>query len=153
MTHCLTLYDRNKVSKEACLRRYLRTALNQFQTGDVILVLHHMFSRITSYLSGVISCRNMFDGVPLGETLAAMTPNDLQPNSNSSSFQALMKGVSTSCRALGYTSEAAQFARRCCFALSDHFGLNSVFLTVSPDDKCSYRVMMFAMPGQWVSAI
>jgi hypothetical protein len=94
----------------------------------------------------------MFDGVPLGEILASMTPNDLQPNSTSSSFQALMKGVSTSCRALGYTSEAAQFARRCCFALSDHFGLNSVFLTVSPDDKCSYRVKMFAMPGQWVSA-
>jgi len=66
-----------------------------------------------------MTCRNMMNGIPLGETLAAMTADDFHPDSTSSKFQAFLKGVSTSCKALGYTPEAAKFARRCCFALSD----------------------------------
>lgn len=142
---------RSKVSKEACIQRYFRTAMCQLQRADVILVLHHMYCRQMSYRSGVMTCRNMMNGIPLGETLAAMTADDFHPDSTSSKFQAFLKGVSTSCKALGYTPEAAKFARRCCFALSDYFGLNSIFLTITPDDLCSFRVRLFAMPGQWVS--
>ena len=147
------IFGSTKVSKELCIQRYFNTAMCQFQRGDVILVLEHMFGRQMSYKSGVMTCRNIINGVPLGETLAAMTADDFHPDSTSPNFQAFMKGVSTSCKALGYTPEAAQFARRCCFALSDYFGLNSVFLTITPDDLCSFRVRLFAMPGQWVSII
>ena len=98
-----------------------------------------------------MTCRNVINGVPLGETLADMTADEFHPDSTSPNFQAFMKGISTSCKALGYTPEAAKSARRTCFAFLDYFGLNSIFLTITPDDLCSFRVRLFAMPEQWVS--
>ncbi len=62
-----------------------------------------------------------------------------------------MSAISTSCRAMGHTEEAAKYARRCCFAFLDNFGLNSVFLTTTPDDECSFRVRLYSKPEIWVS--
>jgi hypothetical protein len=119
--------------------------------GDVIAVLNHMYGRQQAYKSGVMTLRTVSNGVSLGETLATMTKDDFTANSQTSpNYQAFVKGLSTSCRALGYTPEAAKYARRECFALSDYFGLNSLFLTVSPCDECSFRVRLFAAPGEWV---
>jgi hypothetical protein len=35
----------------------------------------------------------------------------------------------------------------------DHYGLNSLFLTTTPDDDCSFRVRLYAKPEDWVSTI
>jgi hypothetical protein len=35
----------------------------------------------------------------------------------------------------------------------DHYGLNSLFLTTTPDDECSFRVRLYAKPEDWVSTI
>jgi hypothetical protein len=91
------------------------------------------------------------NGVPLTERLATMTVDDFKANAPSAKFDELMKGVSTSCKALGHSPEAAKFARRCCFALVDYFGLNSLFLTITPCDECSFRVRLYAYSNQWVS--
>ncbi len=53
---------------------------------------------------------------------------------------------------MGHTDEAAKYARRCCFATLDYYGLNSLFLTTTPDDECSFRVRLYAKPCDWVSA-
>ncbi len=45
---------------------------------------------------------------------------------------------------MGHTEEAAKFARRCMFAMVDHFGLNSLFLSTIPDDECSFRVRLYS---------
>ncbi len=63
-----------------------------------------------------------------------------------------LKGVATTCRSMGHTEEAAKFARRCMFAMLDHYGLNSLFVTTSPDDKCSFRVRIYSKPQNWVSS-
>ena len=63
-----------------------------------------------------------------------------------------LKGVKTTCRSMGHTVEAAKFARRCMFAMLDRFGLNSLFLTTSPDDECSFRVRLYSKPQNWVSS-
>ncbi|KAL7524123.1 hypothetical protein ACHAXR_001615, partial [Thalassiosira sp. AJA248-18] len=78
-----------------------------------------------------------------------MTVDDFKANAPSAKFDELMKGVSTSCKALGHSPEAAKFARRCCFALVDYFGLNSLFLTITPCDECSFRVRLYAYSNQW----
>jgi hypothetical protein len=31
------------------------------------------------------------------------------------------------------------------------FGLNSLFLTTTPDDECSFRVRLYTKPQNWVS--
>jgi hypothetical protein len=54
----------------------------------------------------------------------------------------LLKAISMSCKAMGLTDEAAKYAQRCCFAMLDYYGLNSLFLTTTPDDECSIRVRL-----------
>ena len=61
-----------------------------------------------------------------------------------------MKAVNTSCKSLGYTDQAAKSARQRFLAMMDFMGLNSLFLTFSPCDLCSFRVRLFAHPDQWV---
>ncbi len=54
---------------------------------------------------------------------------------------------------MGHTDEAAKYARHCCFAMLNYLGLNSLFLTTTPDDECSFRVRLYAKPEHWVSTI
>ena len=55
-----------------------------------------------------------------------------------------MKSVTSSCKILGHTAEAAKEARKKVYALSDYFGPHSIFFTVTPDDECNFRVQMNA---------
>ncbi len=63
-----------------------------------------------------------------------------------------LKGVQTMCRSMGHTEEAAKFARRSMFVMLDYFGLNSLFLSTTPDDECSFRVRLDLKPQNWVSS-
>ena len=145
---------RTPISQEACFQRYFRLAMPQFMRGDVVLVLGHMHGRILTYKSGVMICRSQKNGVSLGETLSKFTTKDFSANgSNNQAMDTLLKTVTTSCRALGHTPEAAQFARKCYFSMMDHFGLNSIFWTITPDDLCSFRVRLYVKAGNFVSSI
>ncbi len=64
----------------------------------------------------------------------------------------LLKNISTSCRAIGHTEEAPKYARRCCLTMLNHYGLNSQFLSTTPDDECSFRVKLYCTPKNWVSS-
>ena len=145
---------RTKVSLGACIQRYMNLAMAQFLRGDVILVLNHMYGRQLSYKSGVMVCRSNVNGVSLGESLSTLTIADFQESANgrvTKTMETLTRAISTSCRALGHTAEAAKFSRRCNFAMIDFFGLNSLFCTTTPCDECSFRVRLFAKPQEWVS--
>ena len=117
-----------QISQEACFQRYFRLAMPQFMRGDAIIVLGHMYGRILTYRSGVMICRSLINGVTLGKTLSRFTSENLADISpTNEAMDSLLKAITTSCRALGHTPEAAQFAQKCYFALIDHFGLNSLF--------------------------
>ena len=143
-----------QTSFEVCIKRYTRLASREFMRGDTILVLNHMYGRQLSYKSGVITCRSNVGGTSMGEKFSSITVDELQGYLNedapnlSPTVRKFVKGIDTSCRALGYTPEAAQYARRSGFAYQDYFGLNSVFITISPCDECSFRVRLFANPGK-----
>jgi hypothetical protein len=93
-----------------------------------------------------MTCRSSVDGVPPGEKLSTLSVENLEKldDNNADRLDAATKGklkaISTSCRAMGHTKEAAKYARRCCFAMLDYYGLNSLFLSTTPDDECSFRV-------------
>jgi hypothetical protein len=146
------------VSIESCIQRYARLANKEFLRGDTILVLHHIFGRQLSFKSGVITCRSNVGGTSMGERFANLTERELRTalqndaSQQNEDSQQLIRGISTSCRALGHTPEAAQHARRNGFAYQDFFGLNSVFVTISPCDECSFRVRLFVNPGVAVSS-
>ena len=146
-----------RLSYQSCIQRYMRLAMLQFMRGDVILVSNHIYGRQQSYRSGVMTSRSNVRGKSLGEQFSQIPVEDLQAAGDENDSQIstmvskLMKSIFTSCRALGYTPEAAQFARRCGFAMQDYFGLNSVFLTITPDDQCNFRIKLFTRPGEEVS--
>jgi hypothetical protein len=54
---------------------------------------------------------------------------------------------------MGHTKEAAEYARRKCFALQDYNGIHSLFATITLDDKVSRWVFLYANAGEPVSFI
>ncbi len=64
-----------------------------------------------------------------------------------------LKAISTSCKAMGHTEQAAKDARRHCFTMLEYFGLNSLFLSTAPDNECSFRVRHYCKRQYWVRSI
>ena len=79
------------------------------------------------------------------------TPPPRANNTRNNAHQ-FLRAVQTSCRAMGDTAEAAEYARKKCFALQDFFGMHSLFVSISPDSECSFRVSLFANCGNEVSS-
>ena len=46
-----------------------------------------------------------------------------------------LNSISTSCRPVGHSNEAAKYARRQLFSLWTRFGAPSLFYTINPDDE------------------
>jgi hypothetical protein len=136
--------QRVKGSLELCIQMYMQLLLQQFMEGPSILVMNHIYNRQMLYKSGVMTCRSNVDGVSLGEKLSTLSVENLAKldDNNADRLDAatkgLLKAISTSCRAMGHTKEAAKYARQCCFAMLDYHGLNSLFLSTTPDDECSF---------------
>jgi hypothetical protein len=138
----------------------MRLAMLQFMRGDVILVMNHLYGRQLSYKSGIMTSRSNKGAEGrenLAELFSQITIEELQAAADEENPQhtplvkKLMKSISTSCKAMGHTPEAAAYARRCCFAMQDRFGLNSIFLTVTPDDEKNFRIKLLTNPGKEVS--
>ena len=149
--------QRVKVSLELCIQLYMRLSLEQFMEGPTILVLNHIYNRQMSYKTGVMTCRSTIDGIPLGEKLSTLSTEDFEQIDDNNNVNlnpitnSFLKAISTTCKAMGHTEEAAKDARRRCFAMLDFFGLNSLFISTTPDDECSFRVRLYYKPHSWVS--
>ena len=65
--------------------------------------------------------------------------------------ESFIRAISTTCKAMGLTEQAAKDARRQCFAMLDFFGLISLFMSTTPEDECSFRVRLYSKSYYWVS--
>lgn len=148
---------RVKVSLDKCIQLYMHIALGQFMEGPTILVMNHIYNRQMSYKMGVMTCRSSLDGIPLGKKLSSLSTKDfeqIKENNNDNlnpMTKSFLKAISTACSAMGHTEQAAKHAKQRCVAMLDYFGLNSLFLSTTPDDKCSFRVRLYCKPQYWVS--
>ena len=129
------------ISEDQCLQRYCQLAMRQFMTGDVCLVLNQMFGRIHSYQSCVMPCGSQVNGVSLGEKLARFTSKDIPTDGLiNAATDIFFKNNTASCRALGQTPEAVKAAHKGYFSYMEHFGLSSIFLTVTLDDQRDFCI-------------
>ena len=141
------------ISGEACIQMYMRLAMMQFIRGDVILVLGNCYSQIQTFCSVIMLCRSQVNGVQLGETLSQFKTSDIPTDgSTNETTDRLLNAINTTCRALGRSPEAAKFARKCYFAFMDHYGLNSLFMSVTLDDLCCFRIQLRVKPASFVSS-
>ena len=53
-----------------------------------------------------------------------------------------LQAVSTACKPLSHSKEAAADARKKLFAMSDYFGTQAIFFTISPCDECFFRISL-----------
>jgi hypothetical protein len=150
-TKCVTA-----ISLKTCIQQYFWLAMPQFMTADVVLVLYEIFSRQLSFKTRIITCRNQNPQEDLGNMLSRLTTKDFEiPSTNpecplSSNIERIVKSITTKCKSLGHTAKAAQDTRKHQFAMMDHFDLNSLFLTLTPDDECSFCVRLYADPNNKV---
>jgi hypothetical protein len=150
---------RVKVSLEFCIQVYMHLSLTQFMERPTILVMNHIYNKQMSYKTGVMTCRSSIDGIPLGKKLSTLSTEDFEKikDNNTDNLDAItkcfLKAISTSCKAMGHTEQAAKDARRRCFAMLDYFKLNSLFLSTTPNDECSFRVRLYCYPQYWVRSI
>ncbi len=88
-----------------------------------------MYNRLLMYNCGIMICQSNLDGATLGETLAKFYVNCFKKSAlPNQATETLLKAVTTSCTALGHTAKAVCDTRKCLFAMTDHFSLNSIFL-------------------------
>ena len=156
------------VSVEVCLEHYMRLSLNQFMRPDFILVCYHIWCRNASYKTGLIKCKSEFQGRALAEKISQLSVEDIKYASRqlshaqesndpvqaipgNSSGTSFLQKITTSCKVLGHTTEAAKDARRKVYALTERFGSHSLFFTVTPDDECTFRVRMYANMGNEIN--
>jgi hypothetical protein len=109
---------RNKLSIEALIDHYLHLSLPQFHRPDFILVLFSMLMRRQAFSSGVIKCKTKERGESLGTLFSQLTPDAVTLAANRANLNMRTPGVAgrflssvtTSCRPLGHSNEAAQYA-------------------------------------------
>ncbi len=125
--------------------------------GPTILVMNQIYNRQMSYKTGVMTCRSTIDGIPMSEKLSTLSTEDFEQidDNDNDNLNATTKGffraISTTCKAMGHTEQAAKDARRRCFAMVDFFVLISLFMSTTPDDGCSFRVGLYYKSHYWVS--
>ena len=149
---------RTNVGIESCLAHYGRLANPEFMRGDFQLIAKSMLDRHLSFTSAKVKCRAVIDGTPLAEKVSQLTIKDLeevadQGEDYTGPASSFLKQVSSSCKAMGQTTEAAKDACRTILALSDRYGMNTCMLTVTPNDEMSVGVRLYAMPGDKVRSI
>ncbi len=116
------------VSEVECLQHYLKISLPQFQEGQIILIIHHMYQRKKSFLTGITKCNISNNGITIADQISEITASELdevitqmkkthQRNTDndrlnvSNNISQLLRCVKTSCTPIGYTNEAASDAR------------------------------------------
>ncbi len=98
-------------------------------------------------------CTAFFEqSIPVWNRLYKGEQIDGNNNDNlNATTKSFLRAISTTCKAMGHTEQVAKDARRRCFAMVDFFGLNSLFMSTTPDDECSFRVSLYYNSHYWVN--
>ena len=103
----------------------------------------------------MIKCKTSFDKEHcLAERVSKLTIEEVRkavqlhkmkkPCNYKNVAQNFLKAVETSCRPIGHSNEAADYARKKYMSLWNHFGPPSIFVTISPCDFVSFRMKLYA---------
>ncbi|MFM7984653.1 MAG: hypothetical protein ACKPKO_35550, partial [Candidatus Fonsibacter sp.] len=65
------------VNEIECLQHYLQLSLPQFQEGQTVLIIHHVYQRRKSFLTGITKCNISSNGNTIANQIAAVTIEEL----------------------------------------------------------------------------
>ena len=163
-----------KISRKTLVAHLLKLSTRQFQNVDFCLPLYNVLSRMESTTSVRIRSnlpstiqRNDGTHVSKGEAYGRVPPEDLKkageyakacakaaksgnrfpppPTSMSGLAQNFFTDMKLCSQPMQHTDSAANFNRQCVYAAHNSNGKAQIWLTVSPDDALSYRVVWYAL--------
>jgi len=140
--------------RKEVFRKLLQHSKPSFHASTFNLIVQNMMMKEDMSASTKMHCNvKSLDGFRMSEKHGAMTSEALQRaihacrrnasvQHSSKGEHQFLKSTTASCRHLPHTNEAADEARTKCFSFLMQFGLPAVFLTITPDDQRSFRIVV-----------
>jgi hypothetical protein len=150
------------------LKRLLQHSNPDFHRSLFVLIVANIIMKETIFSSCRLSCNSTrSNGDALAIAIAKMTSDELQTaiqqnrmnsqsryNNWSRPATQYLHTIEASCRSLPHTNEASLEARKVYFSYLMRYGNPTVFLTVTPDDQRSFRIVVYSaakVEKQWGS--
>ena len=145
-------------------RKLLRHRKPSFHYPLFNLIIENLIMRDKVFLQTKIICSvKSSETCTMGEKYGCMSPNKLenaiQDARNNRSIQysstgehQFLRSIKSLCGKLPHSNEACMEARRIYFSYLMQFGIPAIFLTITPDDLRSFRVVVYALSSQNVNS-
>ena len=145
-------------------RKLLRHRKPLFHYPLFNLIVENLIMKEKIFLQTKILCNlKCSDTTTMGEKFGSMTPENLEKAiqncrnnrsiqfSNSGEHQ-FLRSIKSTCGKLPHSNEACIDARRTYFSFLVKFGIPAIFLTINPDDLRNFRIVVYSLPPNKVSA-
>jgi len=138
------------------LRKYLSHRNPYFHGPKFNLIVENLIMKEQIFQSTRMHCTvQSSDGASMAEKYGAMTSEELQKaidmarrdhgsQHSSRPESRYLKSISASCESLPHTNEAARQNRRVYLSYLMKHRLPAIFLTVTPDDKRNFRIVIYS---------
>jgi hypothetical protein len=145
-------------------RKLLRHRKPSFHYPLFNLIIENLIMKDTIFLQTQIFCNiKSSETATMGEKYGSMSPDKLekaiQDSQNNRSIQysntgehQFLRSIQSTCGKLPHSNEACLAARRIYFSFLMKFGIPAIFLTITPDDLRSFRVVVYSLSPHKVSA-
>jgi hypothetical protein len=145
-------------------RKLLRHRKPSFHYPLFNLIIENLIMRDKIFLQTQITCNiKNADTTTMGEKFGGMDAEQfesaIQDSRNNKPVQfsskaenQFLRSITTMCGKLPHSNEACMEARRVYFSFLMKFGIPAIFLTITPDDLRSFRIVVYALSPEKVSA-
>jgi hypothetical protein len=128
------------------------------------LIVENLIMRDKIFLHTKIECNiKNSETSSMGEKYGSMRPDRLAKaiddvrNNRSIQYSKtaehqFLRSIKSTCGKLPHSNEACLEARRTYFSYLMKFGIPAIFLTITPDDTRSFRIVVYSLPPQKITA-
>lgn len=148
---------RMKREKLTVLRKFLQNSKPSFHSAQFNLIVENLILKEEIFQSARIFCNvKNADGSRMSEKYGNMSANAFinaikaarQNHGSQYSTKTenrYLRSILASCKSLPHSNEAADEARRKFFSFLIVFGFPALFLTITPDDKRNFRIVLYSL--------
>ena len=151
---------RYKRDRYQVFRKFLQHRNPNFHKPLFNLVIENIIMKETIFQKAQMYCNcKSKDNIAMGNKYGLMTAKQLeraiQDNRNNTRQQyssapehQFLKSIRSACGNLPHSKEAAMEARRILFSYIMRFGFPAIFLTITPDDRRNFRIVIYSCLGK-----
>ena len=142
------------------MQKFLQHRQPIFHSPRFNLIVENLIMKEQVFQSTRMYCSMKHaDGSSMADKYGAMTSKELQnaiqaaqqdhgSRHSTKPENRYLKSITATCEYLPHSNEAARNARRIYFSFLIQFGLPAIFLTITPDDKRNFRIVLYACKGR-----